>query len=304
MESARDKHTNEIVEAEELWQLPSVDRDGYECGSCAVDVYPASYLKTNLKRPYFSLFRNTDHLNGCDVEGDKKTVAKGKKGSVRDELETSPGLSPSRLTLRDERVAVDPTLLRTSTQTSSTRSVRRDVDSETEKPLGRRAANTIRPICRAFLNFPFDRNMSLDVPGIEDKTYWTAFKKLGAGNKGIEQFDRSKIFYAELAWAKAQEDEDSLVIPLSAGEWSTERKLVRPYRVRVCWAEWSKYKQTVVRNEMDVVREEGIKAKKQNLKDRAYVFFIGDQDKDDQTIFNVSDHRLICGLLGALVIAS
>lgn len=92
MESARDKYTKEIVEAEALWQLPSVDRDGYECGSCGVGVYPASYLKTNLKRPYFSLYASTDHLDGCDVEGDKKTVARGKKGSVREELETSPGL--------------------------------------------------------------------------------------------------------------------------------------------------------------------------------------------------------------------
>lgn len=55
---------------------------------------------------------------------------------------------------------------------------------------------------------------------------------------------------------------------------------------------------------MDVVREEGIKAKKKNLKDRAYVFFIGDQDENDPTFFNVSDHRLICGLLGALIIVS
>jgi hypothetical protein len=304
MESARDKYTKEIVEAEALWQLPSVDRDGYECGSCGVGVYPASYLKTNLKRPYFSLYASTDHLDGCDVEGDKKTVARGKKGSVREELETSPGLSPSRLTLRDQRVAVDPALPHAMIQTSSTRSVRRDVNSEAERPVGRRAANTIRPICRAFLNFPFDRNMSLDIPGVEDRTYWTAFKKLGAGNRGIETFERSKIFYAELAWAKAQEDEGSLIIPLSAGERSTERKLVRHYKVRVCWAKWSKYKQTVVRNEMDVVREEGIKAKKKNLKDRAYVFFIGDQDENDPTFFNVSDHRLICGLLGALIIVS
>lgn len=304
MESARDKYTREIVEAEELWQLPTVDRKGYECGSCGVDVYPASYLKTNLKRPYFSLYGDTGHLNGCDVEGDKKTVARGKKGSVRDELETSPGLSPSRLTLRDERVAVDPTLPRTSAQTSSARTARRDIDSETVRPVGRRAANTIRPICRAFLNFPFDRNMSLDVPGVDDKTYWTAFKKLGAGNKGIETFERPKIFYAELAWAKAQEDDGSFTIPLSAGEWSNDRKLVRHYKVRVSWAKWSKYKQTVVRNEMEVVREEGIKAKKKNLKDRAYIFFIGDQDEDDPTIFNVSDHRLICGLLGALIIVS
>ncbi|MCX2887017.1 hypothetical protein OO258_02100 [Pseudomonas sp. DCB_BI] len=304
MESARNKFTREIVEAEELWQLPSVDRNGYECGSCGMDVYPASYQKNNLKRPYFSLFHFTDHRDGCDVEGNKKTVAKGRKGSVRDELETSPGLSPSRLTLRDERVAVDPTLPVSSTQTSSTRSVRSDAHEEKARPVGRRAANTIRPICRAYLNFPYDRSMSLDVPGIDGKTYLSAFKKLGAGNKGIEQFARAQIFYAELAWPKAHEDEESLLIPLSAGEWSQERKLVRPYSVRVCWSQWSKYKKTVVRNEMEVVREEGIKAKKKNPKDRAYVFFIGEQDESDPTVFNVSDHRLICGLLGTLIFVS
>lgn len=31
MESARDKHTGEIIEAENLWMLDDVDTDGYEC---------------------------------------------------------------------------------------------------------------------------------------------------------------------------------------------------------------------------------------------------------------------------------
>ncbi|NNG60050.1 hypothetical protein HKD51_00440 [Pseudomonas fragi] len=55
-----------------------------------------------------------------------------------------------------------------------------------------------------------------------------------------------------------------------------------------------------MRTEIDVLREEGIEAKKKNSKDRPWVFFIGEQDKDDPAIFNVTDHRLICGLLGTI----
>lgn len=300
MESARDRHTKEIVEAEDLWMLPHVDRDGYECSGCKKPVYPASYLKTNLKRPHFSLFPKTDHVEGCDVDGERKTVASGRKGSVRNELETSPGLSPSRLILKDERTSVDPTLPKSPAQTGSKSTTRTNSDDGTTRPAGRRPSNTIRPICRAFINFPYDRNMSLDIPGIEDKTYLTAFKKLGAANAGIEQFSRSKVFYAELAWAKAQAIDDSLVIQLSAGEWNSERQLVRKYMLRICWSQWSNYKRTKVQNEMEVVREEGIKEKKSKSKKRAYAFFIGEQDEQDPTYFNVTDHRLICGLVAEL----
>lgn len=300
MESARDKYTKEIVEAEDLWMLTHVDRNGYECSGCEQPVYPASYLKTNLKRPHFSLFPKTDHLGECDVDGERKTVASGRKGSVRNELETSPGLSPSKLILKDERTAVDATLPSSSTLTVSKSTTRTNSNDGATKPAGRRPSNTIRPICRAFINFPYDRNMSLDIPGIEDKTYLTAFKKLGAANAGIEHFARSKVFYAELAWAKAQATDDSLVIKLSAGEWNAERQLVRKYMLRICWSQWSKYKRTKVQNEMEVVREEGIKEKKSKSKKRAYAFFIGEQDEQDPTYFNVTDHRLICGLVGEL----
>ncbi|MBD9613715.1 hypothetical protein IB245_19635 [Pseudomonas sp. PDM02] len=55
-----------------------------------------------------------------------------------------------------------------------------------------------------------------------------------------------------------------------------------------------------MRNEIDVLREEGIEAKKKNSKERPWVFFIGEQDEKDLAIFNVSDHRLVCGLLGTI----
>lgn len=298
MESARDRKTMEIVEAEDLWLLPEVDTYGYICRGCKLDVFPASYQKTNLQRPHFRSARGKDHFEGCDIEGEKKTVSKGRTGSVRKELETSAALSPARLKLRNERTVVDVDLPPSAAQTTSV-SKSRSGDVGEERPKGRRSANSIRPICRAFIDFPYDRDLSLEVPGIDDTTYQYAFKKLRG--EGIETFTRAKIFYAELHWSKPEEEGDYLYINLSAGEWVKDPpKLVRPYRIRVCREDWSKAKRTVVRNEIDVLREEGIEAKKKNSKERPWVFFIGEQDEKDPAIFNVTDHRLVCGLLGTI----
>ncbi|WP_277759186.1 hypothetical protein [Pseudomonas sp. A34-9] len=298
MESARDRKTMEIVEAEDLWLLPEVDTYGYICRGCKLDVFPASYQKTNLQRPHFRSARGKDHFEGCDIEGEKKTVSKGRTGSVRKELETSAALSPARLKLRNERTVVDVDLPPSAAQTISV-SKSRSGDVGEERPKGRRSANSIRPICRAFIDFPYDRDLSLEVPGIDDTTYQYAFKKLRG--EGIETFTRAKIFYAELHWSKPEEEGDYLYINLSAGEWVKDPpKLVRPYRIRVCREGWSKAKRTVVRNEIDVLREEGIEAKKKNSKERPWVFFIGEQDEKDPAIFNVTDHRLVCGLLGTI----
>jgi hypothetical protein len=298
MELARDKRTGAMVEGEDLWMLPHVDRDGYECGGCGIQVFPASYEQSNLQRPHFRKPKNVSHEEGCDIDGHEKTISRGAKGSVLKELETSPDLSPSRLTLREERPKIDPELSPTSEQTSSTRVTERADDDGKVRAKGRRAANSIRPICKAFIRFPFDRLMSLDVPGVDEKTYLKAFKKLG-GN-GITVLANTRIFYAELAWAKPQEEDDCLIIPLSAGEWSKDKKLTRPYRVRIDWSQWSAYKKTMVRNELEVVRKEGIAAKKKDPKHCAYLFFVAAQDAHNPELFNVTDHRLVCGLLGKM----
>ena len=67
----------------------------------------------------------------------------------------------------------------------------------------RRPANSIRPICKAFLRFSFDRQMSLHIDGIDTSTYQTIFKILRS--KGFEHFPRQGTIYSELAWTAAEE---------------------------------------------------------------------------------------------------
>ncbi|MBW4263120.1 hypothetical protein [Escherichia coli] len=110
-----------------------------------------------------------------------------------------------------------------------------------------------------------------------------------------------KIFYAELLWNKFVEDDDKLIIPLS-GEWaedeSGKRKPSRSYQIHITWAGWSKAKRTVVRKELEAARTEAQEARAKRLKDKARVFFIGEQSADNPEIFYVTDYRLICALVG------
>lgn len=162
----------------------------------------------------------------------------------------------------------------------------------------RRQVNAIRNICRAFIRFPHDRGMSLNVPGISGQIYMTAFKKL---RNEVQPYPEPKIFYAPLLWNKFTENDENLIIPLS-GEWGEDEsgkpKPTRSYQIYIDWASWSKAKRTVVRKELEAARTEAIEAKGKGLKDKAWVFFIGEQDTENPEIFYVSDYRLICALVG------
>lgn len=293
MDSARDRITQEIVEAEDLKLLPAVDTYGYQCPGCNTQAFPRSYRPENLVRAHFQL--RDPHGSGCEVEGENKVVAQGKRGSVQQELETSPGLSPARLQLIEARTIFDPALPRTEQQTLS-------VDRPNEatgkaRREGRRAANSIRPICRAFLRFPFDRRLSLAVPGITPTNYQTAFKKLRS--KGLEQFPHARIFYGELAWTPAVESSERLTISLNAGEW--EEKKLTPYQVLVHWSGWSTVARGRLKNELEIARQENMRAKKDKQASRSYLFFIGVQAAENFAIFHVLDHRLICTVHDELV---
>ena len=68
MESARDKCSGEIIEAEVLWMLESVDTNGYECWGCGIDMYPSSWKKEHKKRPSFNKKPGKEHVD-CDADG-------------------------------------------------------------------------------------------------------------------------------------------------------------------------------------------------------------------------------------------
>ncbi|WP_165567209.1 hypothetical protein [Pseudomonas aeruginosa] len=145
---------------------------------------------------------------------------------------------------------------------------------------GRRAANSIRPICRAFLRFPYDRHLSLEVPGVAPNTYQTAFKKLRSD--GLGQFAQARVFYGELAWSQAVESSEYLTISLNAGEWKDEK--LTPYQVIVHWLEWSAVARGRLKNELEVARKEGMEAKKAKQASRSFLFFIGNQDAKTCTV--------------------
>lgn len=302
MESARDKLTRQIVEAEDLWKLNVVDPKGYECWGCGIDMAPRSWRKENKMRPNFSKYPNQSHAENCDADAEEKIIIQGigKKQSIKDKLENTPGLSPSGLVLIEKREHVGDSVNPNSKKTSSsvnTNSKNQDLNHDLNKK-SRRAANTIRPICRAFINFPYDRNMSLNVPGISGYNYMSIFKKIE--NNAIKKYNEKKIFYSPLQWNKIIHNDELLIIPLTAGIW-TDNKPERTYKIHVDWSTWSKAKKTMLLNELEAAQDEAKQAKKENKKDKAWVFFIGEQDEDNDDIFYLKDQRLICSIVGHII---
>ncbi|HBZ1711822.1 hypothetical protein [Salmonella enterica] len=299
MESARDKHTREIVEAEDLWLLDSVDTEGYVCWGCGITMHPAAWEKDKKVRAYFKKKRHIQHHHECDADAESTVIRQGQKASVRNILDSAPGLMPSGLKLIEKRPVVEPGFSGDESKSSSTRSASsQSGEGNSSERQSRRQVNAIRNICRAFIRFPHDQGMSLNVPGISGQIYMTAFKKL---RNEIQPYPEPKIFYAPLLWNKFTENDEKLIIPLS-GEWGEDEsgkpKPTRSYQIYIDWAGWSKAKRTVVRKELEAARTEAIEAKGKGLKDKAWVFFIGEQSADNPEIFYVSDYRLICAIVG------
>lgn len=294
MDVARDKVTGDLVEAEQLWLLTFVDKDRYVCPGldCGRKVSPASFLPTNLKRPYFSA--TSGHEDGCDIAGTERLIAAARRGSIANPLTGFPAPYPSRLVLRDVRDVVGPGGEEPEVAKTSPRE-RRDADGDHSGAVRTRDAGTIRPICRAFINFPFDRYLALSVPGVEARTYRDCFKRLKWDS--LELYPSQRIFYAAMRWSKPFETEQFIEVSLDAGP-RNQGKLIEGHRLRIHWAGWSKAKRTYVRNELEVARKAAIEAKG---KEKAFLFFLGQQDVANPYQFNVDDHRLLCCLVDDII---
>ncbi len=301
MESARDKRTGEIVEAEDLWLLDSVDTEGYVCWGCGIEMYPSAWQKGSKKRPSFNKMPGKEHIN-CDADAESTVVKQGQKKSVRHLLDSAPGLMPAGLKLIEQRPVVDPDATGSENKHSSTRSVS-STSREGNAPArqSRRPVNAIRQICRAFIRFPYDRGMSLNILGIDADTYMTVFKKL---KDPIQSYPDRRVFYSQLLWQKFEQDESRIIIPLS-GEWTKDEsgkpKPSRSYKLQVEWGNWSKAKRTMLLNELETVQEEAKEAVNKKAKERAQVFFIGEQRADNPEIFYVTDYRLVCAIMGHII---
>ncbi|QEL56034.1 hypothetical protein [Chromobacterium paludis] len=298
MESAQDKVTGLIVEAEQLWQIENVDQERYICRGCGIKVTPASYKPTNKPRPYFAA--KLGHYDNCDVEGEEKLVKRGQSERLTHPLNGFPASYPSRLVLLDDREIVDAGASGVAGTKTSVQGSHGSTGTVPSHPR-RRSANTIRPICRAFINLPYDRDLPLEIPGVNGTDFQSVFKRLRSN--GLQRYPGTHIFYAPIRWSQPIETDEFLEVLLDAGEREPGGRLIpeKAHRLRIDWHDWSEFKRRSVRNEMAVGKQEAIEARKNNKKINGWVFFLGQQDPDDISLFQVSDHRLVCCLHGEVI---
>jgi len=300
--TARDKYTLELVEAEDLWIISTIDQSRYICRGCEVGVFPASYIKeVNKRRPYFTLGPVNQHSNGCDVDGEVKLINSAKRRSVGS-ADGFPLPFPNRLAMNDER-SVIPTEapLRDGREGSGRKS--RGTDSGISRKHHGHTVKTIRPACRTYINFPFDRAiLPFSIPGVYGTTYAEIFWYLGS--KRPSHFKNPKhLYYAAIRWTVDPVLTDaSCVLTLNVGNWNQETKKHESLsRIHVNWSTWSQSRRDTLMREFEVTREEAAEKAKKNSRQKGWVFFVGEQDSVDPEIFHVNNHNLICCLPGEMI---
>lgn len=297
MDNARDKRTGDIVDAEQLWDFESVDKNAYQCPGCGIQVFPASYRKNiNKKRPYFTPMDNK-HAQMCGVDGIEKLVSRA-KGEQVGNSEGFPVPFPNSLRSAEGRpVAPGGEAHGAGSGSVHTRAC---ADDDLVTAYHGHTVKTIRPICRIFMSFPHDRaQLPLDIPGCRGTTYATVFRELSFF--GIEvQKPSTRLFYAALRWGAAVESDSYIEWALDAGEWPKgEKRPTRFYKVRVMWGGWTDRQRNTLRSEIEIAKDE-VKGKA-GQPDKAWLFFVGTQDAGDASLFLVDQYPLICCRVGVMV---
>lgn len=297
MDSARDKRTGDIIDAEQLWDLEIVDKEAYQCPGCGIQVFPASYRKNiNKKRPYFTPMDNK-HIQPCGVDGVEKLVGKA-KGERVGTSEGFPMPFPNCLRFDEKR----PVTTGGDAPGADERTIRARTRADGERVAAYHghSVKTIRPVCRIFMDFPHDRGLlPLEIPGCYGTTYATVFRRLGFF--GIEaQQPSTRLFYAALRWGSAVETDTYIEWTLDAGEWPKgEKHPTRFYKVRVMCSDWSARQRATLRDEIEIAKDE-VKGKT-DQPEKAWLFFVGTQDADDVASFVVDRYPLICCRVGTMI---
>lgn len=288
MFQARRKDNGIIVEAEELKVITNVGEIEFYCVSpeCGIDLIPCSYGVNNKKRPFFKKYHNKEHSEDCSYSTYLKFQKIGKKRKLT-EIEFEKLKYPSKLVVVKKNTLETDTSTKKDLPIDKSKSTRRVNNGEFEEVAeSNRRVSSISQIVDFYLNYPYNRDVDLDLLGTE-APYKYQFRRIYGKNKG--NYTDNKIFYGIINFS----DPDSIIheknltkIKLHECEkWEKNpRSLfntkirVNPYWVEIDHEQVSRYKLNSILKSRETVSNQSkndylkkIKKSKVN----AFIFFLG-----------------------------
>ena len=299
MNRARDKTTNEFVEAEALWGQPDVDLENFLCSSCVLQVFPRSFDVTNRVRPYFVKPAGKEHAPDCLRREYGRILKEASQRGVSTRNGDLPMPYPHRFrpilrALPDEEEA-PPAPVRGLND----RGRAPNATNGAGTPARRYTTSALQAICRTYIEFPHDRmNLRLHLDEVAGTTYNAIFKHLEK-NRIVAQ-ERPRLFFARMRYK-----EDPIMsatecyLALNCGQ-DLNTPQARLCRVRIDWSKWTPRDRNRVKAEIETTRAEAANPENKEPGAGAWVFFLGEQDARDLAVFTVSHSRAICCLFATI----
>jgi hypothetical protein len=308
MNQARDRKTNEIIEAEELKLIHLTDISDYECidENCKIQLIPCSYKPSNKNRPYFKSPKNINHSDNCRFSEFLKLLEQGHKRKLElTEFENMPYpsrlISPKKIKTEEKTTKQDDNIIIEET----TGKKRKSTNEFEESANSNRAVTTISQIVDFYLSCPFNRDFELDLLGTK-KAYMYWFKRIQK-SKQIAKYNGQCIYFGQLHtnMSYVKKTESEILIKLyECEEWvrntgtslafnKSEQK--NPFYVKINIENLTSHKISRILNEFQFAIQDQKDAHNNNKdgKKKAYLFFLGEApvDKDSFT-FNVIEGNI------------
>lgn len=291
MDEARNVKTGEIVTAEDLYFIKDPKAINFCCDYCEVKLNPCSFLRgINIKKPYFQTFPGKPHIE-CEFDSE---AIKRKKGQT-ERITTPEGFPlnyPNRFKLKMEGDSESTDIDRRPKSDRKKRLPRDIPDGESRGVKSTYLTSSFRTIVKEYFDFPHDRDRALIFDGVMGATYRDVFQGIGntLGNQSFRvQGKDTKVYYAPISWARAEPENDLLVVELSRGRW-VDNKRVRSYYVKIDMNEWPQQTKTKFLNRY----YEYLSLIQGAKNSKCVIAFVGHQGNRDQYFgFIAKDRRLI-----------
>lgn len=305
MDTARDKRTKRPVNGFDLKRLEIVDKTGYECLACGIPVNPVSFEEHHKRSPHFKLFPKTEHFSNCGYKKEESSYINAETGQIS----TPDGLPfpyPSRMVIPEDSTFDNSQNSESLNETDNRSRTRTDNSGVISSRPHNYTVDTIRSLAQFYLRFPFDRHLALSVPGIDGINFNDIFQKIAY--EDTRDYSEKKILFGTLHYQDTATFKDSIEIKLTQGYWK-DKKPVNQYHLRIDTKGWTELEKNALVSEVDIIRNEikeiNDKEKKRNKKNKrwdetikGWLFFVGEQDEENEFLFHANNWRFICCIAG------